>query len=441
MESLISKHAELFFSHLRRLAAIPTVFSRPEDVKKGMAYCRGVFQRTLPSHTLQSDAGGNLRVVPKQMNKRKPILYLSAHVDTVDADPSMWDAPFSPFVPYETGEAIVGRGVSDCKAGVVFQLFLAELAAKQEIALDNTVFTLSFKEEGAGHKSAVHMGRDLGQTLPVSDVETLLLVLENTVTTGDAPSLGLYTAEKGNFVIELKGSLGELQQSLTRLNGWNPICIYPEQRPATWAETLTQKGGHACSIPREKNRLTEVILAASGQALLSAGDPTSFGVIPTEILKGETQRETAHTLILGRRSFDSLPEILEQLQGITYRELKEFAISPGMDIRDRWQESTLAQTLDTMGPLPLPISLEHNTGISDASTLINTMEPTLTDRVFPVVAGPGTRSQRDTTPQRLTHGKNETFDKKSGLQATASLVLILQALGFVTVPTQGTGSH
>ena len=441
MESLVSKHAELFFCHLRRLASIPTVFSRPEDVKKGMEYCREVFQRTLPSHAIQTDTGGNLRVVPKQMDTRKPILYLSAHVDTVDADPGMWDAPFSPFVPYETGEAIVGRGVSDCKAGVVFQLFLAELAAKKEISLDNTVFTLSFKEEGAGHKSAVHMGRDLGQTLPVSDVETLFLVLENTVTTGAAPSLGLYTAEKGNFVIELKGNLGELQQALTHLDGWNPVCIYPEQRPATWGETLTQKGGHACSIPREKNRLTEVILAASSQALLSAGDPTSFGVIPTEILKGETQIETAHTLILGRRSFDSLPEILEQLEGITYRELKEFAISPGMDIRNRWKESTVAKTLNAIAPLPLPISIEYNTGISDASTLINTMDPNLKGQFFPMVTGPGTRSQRNTTPQRLTHGKNETFDKKSGLQATASLILILQALGFVTVPTEGVGTH
>ncbi|WP_300667592.1 M20/M25/M40 family metallo-hydrolase [Desulfoluna sp.] len=431
MTNLVSAKAELFFSHLRALVAIPSVFTRPDDVDKAMRYCRKTLETHLPGFTLYEDPGRNLLAIPHTLNLKKPLLYLSAHVDTVDAHQDEWDAPFSPFVPYESEDELVGRGVSDCKAGVAFQLFLAELAGAGDMEFENLIFSLSFKEEGAGHKSAVHIGRALGKSLPVSEAETLLLVLENTVSTGASPSLGLYTAERGNFVIEVSGPLTELQQTLTQLQSWNPICIYPETSPPLWSEVITQKGGHACSIPREKNRLTEIILSADGTDLLSAGQPDSFGVIPTEIKRGKAARPLSHALILSNRSFDSLTEVQKQLAGIRYRELKEFRISPGMDMRSRWEGSPFQKALATMTPPPLAITIEHNTGISDASTILNTMEPKLAARFFPVVMGPGTRSQRHTRPQRLTHGKNETFDKKSGMAAATTLFALLKELGFI----------
>lgn len=75
---------------------------------------------------------------------------------------------------------------------------------------------------------------------------------------------------------------------------------------------------------------------------------------------------------------------------------------------------------------PLPVTLEHHTGISDASTILNAMNPNLTHHFFPVMIGPGTRSQRKTSPQRLTHDKNETFDKTSGMQAAETLPNLLK---------------
>lgn len=431
MESLVSTHAERYFAHLRALAALPSVFTRPDEVAKAMAYCKKALSSALSGYTLREDKGHNLLAVPNHFDLEKPLLYLSAHVDTVDARQDEWDAPFSPFVPYESPREIVGRGVSDCKAGVAFQLFVAELAGAGELSLANLIFTLSFKEEGAGYKSATHIGRALGKSLPVSKAETLLLVLENTVTTGPTPALGLYTAERGNFVIEVSGPLAVLKQTLAQLQAWNPICIYPETEPAGWTEVLTQKGGHACSVPRDKNRLTEMILSAEETDLLAAGEPDSFGVIPTEIKRGKSPSSLVHTLILSNRSFDSLPAIHGQLKGIDYRERKAFAISPGMDMRSRWEGSPFQAALSAIGPQPLPVALEHNTGISDASTIVNTMDPTLADRFFPVVMGPGTRSQRHASPQRLTHGKNETFDKESGLRATATLFNILEGLRFI----------
>ncbi|BCS96320.1 hypothetical protein DSLASN_19520 [Desulfoluna limicola] len=431
MACLVSKNRELFFSHLRNLAALPSVFTRPDDVAKAMAYCRKTLEAHLSGYAIHEDEGKNLLAVPHAIDRKKPLLYLSAHVDTVDADAQEWDAPYSPFVPYENGHELVGRGVSDCKAGVAFELFLAELAGENKLELENIIFTFTFKEEGAGHKSAVHMGRALGQTLPVSEVETLLLVLENTVTTGASPSLGVYTAEKGNFVIEIQGNLPEIQRTLTQLPAWNPICIRPASEPDSWGHVVTQKGGHACSIPREKNRLTAVILSASETDVLSAGEPDSFGVIPTEIKQGTSSSPRVHTLILSNRSFDSLALIQEQLKGIRYRELKEFAISPGMDMRHRWEGSTCQKALASLTNPQLPVTLEYNTGISDASTLLNTMAPDIVDRFFPVVMGPGTRSQRATTPQRLTHGKNETFDKATGIHATATILSLLKTLKFI----------
>ena len=431
MKCLVSENADLLFSHLRELVAIPSVFTRPDDVKKAMNYCKTAFKSTLPGYTFHEDEGQNLIGIPDTLNIEKPLLYLSAHVDTVGARPEEWDAPFAPFTPFETDEELVGRGVSDCKAGVAFQLFVAALSQKKAIALENIIFTLTFKEEGAGNKSAVHIGHAMGHDLPLSKAQTLLIVLENTVTTGPCPSLGLYTAEKGNFVIEVTGSLSELQASLTQLSRWNPICIHPEGEPDTWHEPLIQKGGHACSIPRNKNRLTEAILSASATDALAAGDPSSFGVIPTIIKRGKNSRPLAHTLILSNRSFDSLTSIQRQLGGIAYRELKAFAISPGMDIRDQFKGSIFEKAIESLVSPPLAVMLDHNTGISDASTIINTLDLDLSGRIFPVVMGPGTRSQRHTTPQRLTHGKNETFDKKSGLDATSTLFQILQTLNFI----------
>ncbi|SCY67802.1 M20/M25/M40 family metallo-hydrolase [Desulfoluna spongiiphila] len=431
MESLVLNHANRYFAHLRKLAALPSVFTRPEDVEHAMAYCKATLSSVLPGHTICEDKGKNLLALPGNINRQEPIVYLSAHVDTVDADKTEWDAPFSPFEPYEDEDELVGRGVSDCKAGVAFQLFLAELAGEGHLCLENLIFTVTFKEEGAGDKSAAHIGRALGKALPVSEKETLLFVLENTVTSGQSPCLGLYTAERSNFVIEVTGPLAELRRTLDRLPSWNPACIYPDTPPESWPEVLTQKGGHVCSVPRDKNRLTDIILSAGDTDLLSAGSPDSFGVIPTEIKRGSAPVPTAHTLVLSNRTFESLASVRRQLSGMTYRELKAFSISPGMDMRDRWTGSTLQRTLEAMGPQPLAVTLDHNTGISDASTIINTMDPALGDRFFPVVMGPGTRSQRQATPQRLTHGKNETFDKKTGIQATATLFNILNRLDVI----------
>lgn len=431
MEAFVSTHASRYLAHLRNLAALPSVFTRPRDVEKAMGYCKKVLVSVLPDYTVIEDEGQNLIALPGSMDLKKKLVYLSAHVDTVDADHTEWDAPFSPFVPYEDDHEIVGRGVSDCKAGVAFQLFLAELAGKGHLCLDNLIFTITFKEEGAGHKSAVHMGRALGKNLPVSQDETLLLVLENTVTAGASPSLGLYTAERSNFVIDVTGPLAELRHILSGLPAWNPVCIYPEASPDAWAEVLTQKGGHVCSVPRDQNMLTEIILNAKDSDLLCAGAPDSFGVIPTEIKRGHAPVPTAHTLVLSNRTFDSLDTVRRQLTGIPYRELKDFSISPGMDMRNRWPGSTFQRAVEAMGPQPLEITLDHNTGISDASTIVNTMAPSLRDRFFPVVAGPGTRSQRRVSPQRLTHGKNETFDKQTGIRATATLFNLLRELGVV----------
>ena len=435
MESLVLTHANRYFAHLRNLAALPSVFTRPGDVEHAMAYCKTALSSALSGYTIREDKGKNLLALPGSIDRQKPIVYLSAHVDTVDADKTEWDAPFSPFEPYEDEAELVGRGVSDCKAGVAFQLFLAELAGAGELCLENLIFTVTFKEEGAGDKSAAHIGRDLGKSLPVSEAETLLFVLENTVTTGESPCLGLYTAERSNFVIEVTGPLAELRRTLDHLPSWNPVCIYPDTPPDAWPETLTQKGGHVCSVPRDKNRLTDIILTAENSDLLCAGTPDSFGVIPTEIKRGNAPEPTAHTLVLSNRTFDGLASVRRQLTGLCYRELKAFSISPGMDMRNRWAGSTLQRAVDAMGTQPLPVTLDHNTGISDASTIVNTMAPPLADRFFPVVIGPGTRSQRQATPQRLTHGKNETFDKKTGIQGTSVIFNLLKKLHFIKHPT------
>ena len=76
----------------------------------------------------------------------------------------------------------------------------------------------------------------------------------------------------------------------------------------------------------------------------------------------------------------------------------------------------------------LIISWEANKGSSDASYIYNGSSAEVKKRLFPFVMGPGCRSQRKLTPPRLTHGKNETFHKESGLKVVYYLLSVITEL-------------
>lgn len=437
MKDLSSFEFEIYLEALRNLAGFPTLFTNPDQIEKAMNWCHFYFDQHLSGYEVYRDQGRNLIACPKVIDHNKDITYLSAHIDTVDADITEWDEPFSPFSLYEDEKEMVARGISDCKAGVALELFLIKLLYLNKISVSNLVFTLTFKEEGAGEKTSIEIGKELGRRLPISWKDTYLLVLENTITVSNPPILGYYTTERGNFVIRVSDFLDQLQQLLLHLHGWNPVSIHPAINILSNKKTeiFTQKGGHVCSIARENNLLTELILHSNNSDVLLAGDTTGFSVIPSKIyeLKADYSLSSPviHQLTLSNRSFDTLEDVQSQLKGIVYEEVKDFSISQGMNFDKRFSKHKLASFLKFQNSKSLHLEKTHNTGLSDATIITNSMEKQFRDRFYPIVIGPDARSQRNIAVPRLTHGKNETFDKGSGRSAVACILSVLEFLGGV----------
>lgn len=414
--------------------AFPTLFNQPRQIDRAMCYSQDLLTRHLKDYRIYRDKEQNLIARPNELNPDKTITYLSAHMDTVDADPLEWMPPFSPFALYEDETEMVGRGVSDCKAGAAFMLFLARLAGAGKLTLSNLIFTLTFKEEGAGAKTATQMGKDLGTRLPLSNRDTFFFVLENTMTVSTPPVFSFYTAERGNFVIRISDTIEHLKSLLSRLNKWNPVSIRPEGNLSIPAQSfLTQTGGHVCSVPRDQNLLTRAIREAGSTDLLWAGDESGFGVVPPKIFKKTSATPQLHHLVLSNRSFDSQMDVAAQLEGIAHDQIKPFAISQGMNFDRAFSQHPLSEWMRDGSSQDLIIRQTHNTGASDATIVTRSMAREFTRRFYPVVMGPGTRSQREASPPRLTHGKNETFDKKTGKAGVRFLISLLEKLGHLSV--------
>lgn len=423
---------EAYLQCLRKLMELPTLFNRSDQIETAMGWCQNFLTQHLRGYHIYRDQKRNLIACPKDLNLDRDIVYLSAHMDTVDADPYEWDEPFSPFSLYEDESQMVGRGVSDCKAGVAFELFLGKLASTLQIALSNLIFTITFKEEGAGMKTARQIGEDLGRTLPISEKDTFFIVLENNVTVSDPSILSFYTSERGNFVIRVSDKIDRLRSVLSHLSRWNPVSIQPDSDMLGQGNTvLTQKGGHVCSVPREKNLLTQIIEQSLDTDLLWAGDESGFAVIPSQIFKGKAQSPVVHHLVLSNRSFDTIENVRAQLEGITYKEVKDFSISQGMNFDLAFSKHYLSGVLKAYQNNGLHTRQTHNIGASDATIVTRCMRPKFKQRFYPIVMGPGTRSQPHKSPPRLTHGKNETFDKQSGKAGVECLLSVLIKLGSI----------
>jgi len=426
----ITEHYPQYIKYLRELVSLPSVFTNPNDVEKAILFCKKTFEENLDNYSIYFDDQHNLIAAPKDIDREKDIIYLSAHVDTVNADPKEWDAPFHPWNVYEDEHEMVARGVNDCKAGVAYQLFISFLNREKFIRLRNVIFTITFKEEGVGKKTSTEIAKQLGNALPLSKQQTYLIVLENNVSVAPIPTLCIYAAERGNFVIKITDSIVSLQQYLKRLTHWNPVCIYPETNieHGPW-QVQTQSGGHVCSVSREENLLTKIILEASEDAIIQAGDEQNFAVVPTEISVAQSKHHPKHSLVVSNRSFDSLEDVLQQLQDIEYVPLKDFSISQGLNVEEVFKQDKISTILENCNDhLDLKLEYTYNVGASDATVIYSSLDPTVRQQILPIVMGPGSRSQRKKSPERLTHGKNETFDKESGRRTITFITKVLGEL-------------
>jgi len=432
---IISGNYQHYLTYLKDLIAIRSVFTDRPGIKRAIRYCKDALERNLPGWHVYFDPKHNLIARPDTVNTEKAIIYLSAHIDTVDADAAEWAGSSSPFEAFEDEREIRGRGASDCKAGVAYELFLALLHARHHLVLDNIIFTITFNEEGSGEKTATEIGSNLGVSLPVGESATYFIVLENNVRALTPPVLCVYSREKGNYVIKTRGTLEHLQTWMKKQAGWNPVCIYPDTDADVreW-KTLRQESRHVCSVPRQDNLLLKVILDASPDSVIKAGQERNFAVLPASVAISTAPSPVDHILILSNRSFDSLEQVQSQLQGLSYQQMKDFSLSQGLDVRDKLSKSPLADILDDCRIPELDIELTDNIGCSDASIVYNTLDPAVRKNLLLVVMGPGTRSQPHAHPRRFTHGRNETFDKESGKKAMIYISNVLFRLRAMSIP-------
>jgi len=288
------------------------------------------------------------------------------------------------------------------------------------INLKNTIFTITFKEEGAGKKSAVEIAKNLGVALPLSKKSNYLIVLENNVKVLEKPILSVYTAERSNYVVKITDFLSNLQKILKKLDHFNPVSIKPEENfDILKSEIFKQQGGHVCSVAREENLLTKIILNSQENDLIQAGEERNFAAIPSQIYKLKGGKALKHSLVLSNRSFDSLKDVRGQLKDLEYQELKDFIASQGFNIEEKFVKNKISDILKQVESefKDLKIEYTYNIGGSDATTIYCSLSKNLQKNIYAIVIGPGSRSQRKTIPARLTHGKNETFDKESGKRA------------------------
>ncbi|SDP68880.1 thiamine pyrophosphate-dependent enzyme [Desulforhopalus singaporensis] len=131
---------------------------------------------------------------------------------------------------------------------------------------------------------------------------------------------------------------------LSRLDQWNPVSIRPDNGTMDGAGiVLNQKRGYVCSVDRGQNLLTKVIETSLDTDLLRAGDESCFSVIPSQIFKGNSQTPVVHHLVLSTRSFATVDEVRSQLDGIIYKEMKDFSVSQGMNFDPAFSDHSLCK--------------------------------------------------------------------------------------------------
>ncbi len=418
-----------YLAHLRWLVAEPSSFTEPQLVGLLMGRVKNRMSDFLPNYRCERDGAGNLVCVPREP-VMGPLLYLSAHVDTVPTDPAAWTPPFTARPGWEDEEQLVGQGVNDCKAGAATQLWLAEMFGRTGGALRNVIFLLTFKEEGSGPKTGTELGGALGRSIPAPLPGSTLLVLENTVNIQRGLPL-LYPAEASSFTIRVEGSLPDLQDLLRRLPLWRPVAILPvapEPPEVVYSWTEYTPLGHVCTAPPERNPLLAVLREAGAREYIRAGDERSHGTVPALVGRAAGTIETRHRLTLTKRGNFALAETEAELAPLQYEAVKPLAQSAGFDATTRLAESAVGRAFTTAAKAGL-VEFERNPGSSDATIITSAMPREFRATLVPLVYGPGSRSQREATPPRLTHGPNETFVKSAGEASLAVLLRVLRESG------------
>lgn len=399
---------QIFSTHLSELVSTKTVFTNDSEIESGIEYCAKQFKRYLPQWKITKDKSGNLLVINPKLNTSKEIIYLIAHIDTVDAKSDNWIETDDPFKAKITETNIIGRGVNDCKAGVAYQIYLAHLISIGNFDCSNISFLVSRKEEGNQLKTSTTYSENFDILIPLSSTKTYFISLENTVSIKekDQIEIGIYNKEPSNFFISVSGTIPELRQQLYVLKKWKPVVIQPINYPINQKfSILNNIGGHIATLRNEDNRLHQIIVSGEydNYALVS-GDRKQTSVVQEKILIKDVNDNLTHFMILNLRDFVNAKKVRQTLnnQNIKYSEFFPFKYGEGHDISELFN----SHTMDYL-KLKKPFILLDNPGRSDSSAIANSIIKN--SKLIPITVGPGLRSHYDGHILRKTHGPNEGF--------------------------------
>ena len=252
----VPNHAS-YLAHLKELISQRTVTTDDDALHAAIDHCRVKFLKSLSplGWTIACDAAGNLRCSPPSIESNRQVLWLNAHVDTVDATAADFSGR-DPFTCFETATHLIGRGANDCKAGVAFMLWYADLIAAGELPSFNGGFLVTRREEAGSTlpRTAPQFAKDMASgALPISTLRrgTFVWLLENTVSLAShlkatVPEVAVYDRERHSFSILCRGSLASLGLAALSLDGhaeWKTVAIWPTARDDD--DTATGRGSRA----------------------------------------------------------------------------------------------------------------------------------------------------------------------------------------------------
>ena len=204
---------------MQALVSINTVFYNLSGIENCFRFCVKIFGEILPEWIIFRDVCGNLICLNPVTNKKEPICYLNAHIDTVGADETEWVEANNSFKAKQIGNYLIGRSVNDCKAGIAFILYTAFLLSKRLITKLNIGFIISFREEGNKEKTLLIIS-----SLSLLVMYIHILCLENTIGINkDFYKIGVYDSEPYNIFIKLSGNFYEFRSFLNNKKGWKPM--------------------------------------------------------------------------------------------------------------------------------------------------------------------------------------------------------------------------
>lgn len=231
---------------LKELISHRTVCTDEASLHRVITHCSAHFTAALAplGWSIRRDAAGNLCCIPAAVDTSRPVLWLNAHVDTVDASLADFGG-CDPFTCIESETHLIGRGANDCKAGVAFMMWYGEQLAKGRLPAFNGGFLVTRREE-AGSKlprTACQFASDLTSgRLPMSTLprSTYIWILENTVSLAThlkqpVPEVAVYDRERHSLLLLCHGTLASLGHALLGLadhHEWKTVAIWPSVRAA-----------------------------------------------------------------------------------------------------------------------------------------------------------------------------------------------------------------